>query len=208
MNDVNNAVKAKIAYFNELGPNWDQIVGNDGERLEALRRVFDMVTLRENDTVLDVGCGNGVLFKLILERIGENGRLTAIDSSETMISRARELHKNYFNIEYINISAESADFENDCFDVILCFAVFPHIDDKKNALFLFNRILKKTGKLYIFHLSDTESLNRFHSTLDAPVRIDMMPHKDEFETMLSGTSFRISEYIDQEGLNFIECKLC
>ncbi|MBN2041145.1 MAG: methyltransferase domain-containing protein [Spirochaetes bacterium] len=205
---MNDTTGSKTAYFNGMGLNWDRISGNYGERLSLLKRAFDLIELRENDTVLDVGCGNGILFKNILKRTGPGGRLTALDSSCTMLARAKEIHAEYGNIDYINKPVEQADFGDGSFDAILCFAVFPHIDDKNRALHLFSRILKKPGRLYIFHLSDTDSLNRFHCSLDAPVNKDIMPGKEEFRAMLSGTSLKMIKYIDQEDLNFIECELC
>ena len=60
----------KIKYFNELSYNWDEIVGNDENRITKLRDVFTMIHINNGDTVLDVGCGTGVLFAIILQKIG------------------------------------------------------------------------------------------------------------------------------------------
>ncbi|MFH0977403.1 MAG: class I SAM-dependent methyltransferase [Spirochaetota bacterium] len=201
-------LEAKINYFNKLGSNWDEVVGNNSERIDQLRDVFKMIELKTGDRVLDVGCGNGVLFPLIEEKIGADGIITALDPAESMILRAKKLYPDYINIDFIIKSIEFADLKISYYDAIICFAVFPHIEDKMHALSLFRRALKNSGKLYIFHLSDTKSLNEFHSSVNGPVCKDMMPEQNELENMQCNSSFTLIKYIDKKKLNFIECGTC
>ena len=46
--------------------------------------------LRPRLTVLDIGCGTGLNFELILNMIGNHGTLIGIDSSTKMLNRARQ----------------------------------------------------------------------------------------------------------------------
>jgi len=197
----------KIAYFNSLAPQWDTVVGTDAERLEKIRAVFSMMPMGDGDTVLDVGCGNGVLFDSILERIGDKGLLYGLDASESMINEAMRLHKGRKNIRYLAGLIEDADLPV-LFNAIICFAVFPHIEDKDGAVRRMNTLLCRDGRLYVFHLDDTASLNRFHETLNAPVSRDRMPGKNEIESILERGGFRMTAYIDRPGLNFIEARTC
>ena len=155
----------KIEYFNELGPSWNERVGNDELRIELLREVFTMISQKEGDTVLDVGCGNGVLFNLIEEGIGATGRLHALDMAEEMVGRAKNLHPHYRNISYHVGLIEDITLPRNSFDVIFCFAVFPHIEDKSGALKAMRKLIKDTGKLYIFHLAAYLTRKSKHSTL-------------------------------------------
>lgn len=197
-----------IEYFNNLGPTWDEHVGNDSERRETIRNVFDMIDLKPGHRVLDVGSGNGVLIPVIEEKIGPRGVITAVDSAPSMISRAKQLYGMYSNIEYMTGIIEEMDFEPELFDAILCFSVFPHIGNKMKALQNFNGMIKPDGLLYIFHLADTASLNSFHSSLNSPVRHDMMPGREEIFSMIALSGFAVLDYIDRPGLNFIVSKKC
>ena len=51
--------------------------------------VVDRLELRGDETVLDAGCGSGRVTKLLLERLPE-GRVIGVDSSVSMIEKARE----------------------------------------------------------------------------------------------------------------------
>ncbi|MEJ5362329.1 MAG: class I SAM-dependent methyltransferase [Spirochaetota bacterium] len=193
----------KINYFNTLSKNWDEIVGNDEHRIQKIKNIFSMIDITSGSRVMDVGCGTGVLFPIIEDYIGSQGTLIAVDTSDKMIEEAKARYKHFTNIHYIVAPLEEIAVPHNSIDVVLCFAVFPHIEDKRKALTKCHDCLKNNGSLYIFHLSDTKSLNEFHHNLDAPVSRDYMPYQEELETMLRDTGFVMKKYIDQPELNFI-----
>jgi len=202
------AYNKKNDYFNRLGPQWDNVVGNNSERLEKLNSILDRVNLNKGSRVMDLGCGNGVLIPLIEGRIGPDGSITAVDAAEVMLQTAREKYAGFNNITYINALIEDLDLENFSYDTVLAFAVVPHVEDKAAALNRLRSFLKDHGRLYIFHLADTVSLNEFHSHLDAPVSQDIMPDRNAMESLLLEAGFKVTVYIDQPGLNFIEAVPC
>ena len=197
----------KINYFNELGNYWDESVGNDSTRKDYIRNVFKLISIKEGDIVVDIGCGNGVLFDIIEEYIRDTGIIYAIDAAPAMIERASLRHGKYKNIRYITGLIENADLPDGSFDIVFCFAVFPHIEDKIETLSRMRSLMKNTGKIYIFHPSDTKSLNDFHGKLDAPVKFDMLPDKKEMYDLTARSGLRILNYIDRPGLNFMELGL-
>lgn len=194
---------AKREYFSDMGHDWDNIVGNDDERIRELAAVLEMIEPADGDVVVDVGCGNGVLIPLIEPYIGSRGRIIAVDSADGMIETAKKKHGHFGNVEFRVGLIEEVDIPENHADLILCFAVFPHIDNQQEALRRFREILKPDGELYIFHVIDTRSLNEFHGGLDAPVRGDRMPEREQLSRMLESSSFQMKTYIDRPGLNFV-----
>ncbi len=197
---------AKAEYFHGLAPGWDEKVGNNDARREKLRRVFDMIDMRKGDRVLDVGCGSGVLFRFIEEKTGPGGAILALDSAAGMIKRAKKLHREFDNIEYRVDFVEDAGLPEEGFDVVLCYAVLPHLDDLPRSLGVLYRALVGGGLLYVFHPDDTRTLNEFHAGLNAPVKHDTLPEEEELRALLEDAGFKVLRYIDEPGLNFVECR--
>lgn len=57
--------------------------------------------LRRGDVVLDVGCGTGVNFRFLEERVGDEGRIIGIDLSSDMLSEAE---KKIASHEWTNVT--------------------------------------------------------------------------------------------------------
>lgn len=202
MNSITKYMKAD--YFNGLANGWDEMVGNNRERALKIKNVFSMMDIYPGDTVLDVGCGNGILIRFIEEKITSTGIITAIDPAQAMIDRARELHNTYTNIEYITGFIEDSVFPR-MYDVVICYAVLPHVDNIPFTLEVIHNLLKNQGKLYIFHPASTNELNEFHSGMNSPVKHDILPEETEIKKLLSDAGFIVKAYIDEPGLNFVEC---
>ncbi|NMH97761.1 class I SAM-dependent DNA methyltransferase [Pseudonocardia acidicola] len=74
------------------------------------RRLVAALPLRRGDTVLDVGCGTGLCFPLLLDEIGAEGTVIGIDDAPAMLAEARakaDAH-GWRNITLIEAPAEHA----------------------------------------------------------------------------------------------------
>lgn len=65
---------------------------------------------RAGDTVLDVGCGTGLSFAPLKERIGPRGRIVGIEPSPDMLAHAREriAQQDLAGIELLESTADAA----------------------------------------------------------------------------------------------------
>jgi demethylmenaquinone methyltransferase/2-methoxy-6-polyprenyl-1,4-benzoquinol methylase len=201
-----NHASERLKYFNDLGPRWDEVVGNDADRRARIAEVFGWLDIQRGDRVLDAGTGNGVLLPFIAEKTGREGAITAVDAAQTMVERARALYSANSTIEFVTGTLENIDLPSYHYNVILCFAVVPHLDNVLLAFRNLHRALDPKGVLYIFHLNDTRTLNEFHRGLDAPVKHDMLPDEAELRALLKDSGFTVVRYIDRPGLNFVECR--
>jgi len=75
------------------------------------RQLVDALPLRPGDTVLDVGCGTGLCFPLLLDRIGPSGVIIGLDPAPEMLALAQvkvDAH-GWTGVHLIGESAEEAD---------------------------------------------------------------------------------------------------
>ena len=79
--------------------------------------------LKRGDTVIDVGCGTGLSFPLLEERIGPHGRIIGIEQSPEMIGQARDRTKEHgwHNVTLVLSPAEEADIHVAADAALFCF---------------------------------------------------------------------------------------
>jgi 2-polyprenyl-3-methyl-5-hydroxy-6-metoxy-1,4-benzoquinol methylase len=101
--------------------------------------------LPPNATVLDVGCGNGI----ITRSIGEVGyTVYGIDVSEKAIAKAKELNK-FPNVSFDVISAEQLVAEGKKYNAIICSEVLEHLNRPEDLLITLYQSLTDTGVLIV-----------------------------------------------------------
>jgi SAM-dependent methyltransferase len=72
------------------GRDADRYDARTGSFAQYRRAVVDLLPLRPGDVVLDVGCGTGLCFPLLQERIGPTGRLVGVDAAAPMLDLAAD----------------------------------------------------------------------------------------------------------------------
>src|SRR2546428_608104 len=73
-------------------------------------RVVELLDLNPGDVVLDVGCGTGLCFPLVVEQVGPKGRVIGIEQSLDMLTRAQERIEaaKWENVDLVLGSVEDA----------------------------------------------------------------------------------------------------
>ncbi|MGQ9673624.1 MAG: class I SAM-dependent methyltransferase [Candidatus Aminicenantales bacterium] len=184
-------------FFNRIARDWDLEHRNFKEN-KNLERLSEYFLLNEGDAVLDAGCGTGRLVPYLREKIGSQGLLIETDFSEEMlrIARSRNRQERLF---FVLADAGKTPFKEKIFDAVICFALFPHLPEKKAALKEFHRILRPGKFLFIAHAMSREELNRYHSRIKGPVAMDFLPDEKEMKEILLSAGF--SDLLIREGLS-------
>ena len=123
-----------------------------GKQAEYDRHIVSLLELKPEDRVLDLGCGTGVLTRMIADKLDAKaaGISLGIDAAGKMIRVARKKRESEtcrFEVE----AAEDLPFENASFDAVVSSLFFHHvpIDLKEKSLIEAFRVLRSKGRLVI-----------------------------------------------------------
>ncbi len=193
---------SKKAYFDEQANSWDERFFTP-KLSSFLENFVPQFGLEAGQNILDVGTGTGVLIPYIIKAVGSEGSVTAIDYSEKMaqICKTKHSHLKNVNVEVKNIEEDT--FPTESFDAVICFGIFPHLENKEKALRNINHTLKLGGKLVIAHALNSEEIKAHHNNASSTVLHDVMPEKTEMIQLLEQTGFAGISIKDEPG-----CYLC
>lgn len=112
---------------------------------------LSFVTVKNDDVILDVGCGGGRTVNFLAKMAGD-GKVHGIDYSEDMVNLARDVNQSCILEGKVNIhqgSVSDLPFKDESFNLVTAFETtyfWPNIaDDLKEIL----RILKPGGLLLV-----------------------------------------------------------
>ncbi len=110
-----------------------------------------LVSLREGETVLDLGSGAGLDCFLAAEKVGEKGRVIGVDMTPEMIEKARENARqgDYTNVEFRLGEIENLPVADNSADVVVSNCVINLVPDKGKAFKETFRVLKPAGRLMV-----------------------------------------------------------
>ena len=107
----------------------------------------DYAGIKERDNVLDLGSGAGNDCFVARAIVGENGKVTGLDMTEQMVSKAKEncSKLNFKNVEFVLGDIEEMPFDEKVFDVVISNCVLNLVPDKSKAFSEIFRVLKQGG---------------------------------------------------------------
>jgi SAM-dependent methyltransferase len=158
---MNDVLKLQETLYTSTNPTrrWLHVSRRDWviaaiERVEAGR-----------NRAIEVGPGSGVYLPMLAKRFRE---VIAADIEESFLVRAREIAREFSNIEARRSDITKAELPDAHFDLVLCSEVIEHIADSQSALAQIRRILRPDGRLIL------TTPHRW-STLETTARIALHP---------------------------------
>ncbi len=153
-----------------------------------------LASLKEGETVLDLGSGGGIDVFLAAKRVGAKGKVIGVDMTEEMINKARRtaLKNGWKNVEFRLGDIENLPVEDDSIDAVISNCVINLAPDKAKVFQEAYRVLKLGGRIMV---SDIVTEGR----LSEKTRKDLASwagcvagalEKDQYLSLMKKTGFR------------------
>jgi len=179
-------------FFDRHAAKWDGY--EKPEIVPIINAVLDRIGVSQEDEILDVGCGTGILAPHF-EKRGVK-RMSAMDIAPEMV---KEYLRKFPGRKVICGDYEEPEvFPPDFFTKIIIFNAFPHFDDREKIFENSYRYLKPGGGLYIVHSMTRADLDRHHREAGAEVADHMLYSNAGFKELYSGAGFKDVE-VDDNG---------
>lgn len=180
-------------FFNDIASSWDNM---EIIPFEHKKWILDQVNIKENDLVLDIACGTGVISKMIND-ISKN-KVIGIDISKNMIDIAKAKYKDDSSLTFIHIDLFDLD-ESNKYDLAIIYNAYPHFLEPTKLSNKLSKILKENGRFAILHSLSRADLEKHHSSVsnisrslkEPEIEFDYFKNEFKLEKAIEGDNFYI-----------------
>ncbi len=110
-----------------------------------------LASLKEGETVLDLGSGAGFDCFLAANKVGSTGKVIGVDMTAEMVEKAKENARKglYTNVEFRLGEIEQLPVDDNSVDVVISNCVINLVPDKNDAFKEAYRVLKPGGRIMV-----------------------------------------------------------
>jgi ubiquinone/menaquinone biosynthesis C-methylase UbiE len=188
--------ESKREFFDRIASQWDGRV--DLEQLaHTLRQGLLESRVAPDGTIVDLGCGTGNLTLALLEQLGSEGRVLAVDFSSHMIGEARRKVRDS-RVRWLVADASELPLNNADADDVICFSAWPHFPQPARVLAEVRRVLRPGGKLCIWHAASRATISQIHARAGGAIENDCLPPGTELAALANAAGLDPFEVIDDD----------
>jgi len=166
-----------------------------------------LASLKEGETVLDLGSGAGFDCFLAAQKVGEKGHVIGVDMTPEMVERARENASkgDFSNMEFRLGEIENLPVADNTIDTIISNCVINLAPDKRRVFNEAYRVLKPGGRLMVSDMVLLKELPAFiKNTAAAYIGcLSGAVMKEEYLKSIAAAGFQEVMIVDETPLKWI-----
>ena len=156
-----NKKRNTMQHYNHLAQIYD--IQYAEEQKAKIETTLEIVSLSRNNLVLDIGCGTGLLFPYIADRVQ---LLIGIDISQKLLKKAKTHKKHYPNTHILLADADHLPFQNKTFNAIFAITFLQNIPNPSTTLQEIKRVSKETSTMVVTGLKKRFTKKTFTIALE------------------------------------------
>lgn len=165
-----------------------------GQRRRVYKRLATLSRAHPGDQVLDVGCGDGHLTRLMAEMVAPDGAVLGVDPSGEAVRRAQQATREA-NCTFDEGTAQALAPADRSVDVVVSSLMLHHLPeaDQEQAVAEMFRVLRPGGRLLVAEFRPPTT--RIVRWLIRPIASSAMQHNPIhlLEPLIAGHSFQQTE---------------
>ena len=136
-------------------PNPDEFVKRfeieSREVFQQRQKIVDASRIERGTIIADIGAGTGLFTRLFSERVGERGRVVAVDIAQPFLDhiKSTSLELGQQNIETVLSTADSVQLPENSIDVAFICDTYHHFEFPQKIMTSVHRALKPGGRLIV-----------------------------------------------------------
>ena len=152
-----------------------------------------LASLKEGETLVDLGSGGGLDCFLAAKKVGKNGRIIGVDMTPEMLDKARRNAKlgNYINVEFRLGEIENLPVADNSVDVVMSNCVINLTTNKQRVFDEAFRVLRPGGRIMISDLVLSKELpSELRRRVDPTSCVTGAILKEEYLEIVEKAGFR------------------
>ena len=129
------SVSPWIKYNNEMNYKFENIS----------KLLFENISIKKNQSILDIGCGAGQTSYIAKKKVGVNGTITGVDISTPLLNLFKKKYKNINNLAFLRKDIQKTRFKKNIFDHAISRFGVMFFEYPLRAFKHTNQALKKDG---------------------------------------------------------------
>lgn len=167
--------------------------GHSAGYRRLLRNLFEEINLQTGETVLEIGCGSGVVSRWLVDHSAGNNPITALDINNYLLSEALALAEKAgmaAQLSFQNGNAEALPFPDSHFDITFATTVMEEVNaDRMLAEMI--RVTKPGGRVgIIIRAHDLPETINIPARPELRAKYEQRSHHDEGDACVSASLYR------------------